>query len=264
MVNSGTFGTGMRVANQIQQASFLEKKMLLLSPLIVLSLWISPVFAATSEAKEELANAKLEAAEIRVKAKLEMAEERAKNLVEDAQKQAKAERERSEMLVKAKDEISDAQIELRQQEASTHRVSSGSSRAFHPIGAYAALWGDPYPAKIGVNVGYNVEDFVRLTVGVGSNNSFDKFHIDTVGVGAKFLVPGWSLSPSVAINLSNTSGNPSAPKSVLGFDPTGTRAYASVGLDWQTNLGLYFAAGYSHSVRPGEGGSFYTNAGIFL
>ncbi len=244
---------------------------LLLSSFVAVSLSASP----GSEADEERARAKLDAAGIRAqaelqaaqersKAKLEIAEEKAKTIVDDAQARAKAETERSKLLSEAKSEVNDAKIDQRKSEAGGRSSTMASSRHFHPLGAYASLWGDPYPSNVGVNIAYNVEDWIRINIGVGSNTPGQNFKIDTVGAGVKLLVPTWSLSPTLGINLANSSGNSSSQKSVFGFDPNGTRAYANAGLDWQTNLGVYIAAGYAQSLRTGEGGSFYANAGIFL
>src|SRR5206468_6421538 len=58
-----------------------------------------------------------------------------------------------------------------------------------PIGAYASLWGDPYPALYGVNLAYNVYDFVRINGGVGTNNT-DTKRATIFGAGVKLLVPG--------------------------------------------------------------------------
>jgi hypothetical protein len=228
-----------------------------------------------SDADEERARAKLDAADIkakaelqvaeeRSKAKLEIAEQKAKAIVKEAEATSKAERERTELMVNAKADVADAKIDQKKSEAGGRSSSSASSRHFHPLGAYASLWGDPYPSNLGVNIAYNVEDFVRINVGVGSNTPGTNFKIDTVGAGVKLFVPTWSLSPSVGFNIANSSGNSSNQKAVFGFDPSGTRAYVNAGFDWQTNVGLYFAAGYAQSLRNGEGGSFYANGGIFL
>ena len=80
-------------------------------------------------------------------------------------------------------------------------TSAEEVRLNHPIGAYLALWGDPFPALWGANIAYNVYDFVRLTAGVGTDSTT---HVTatTFGMGAKLFVPNWALSPVVGLNWS--------------------------------------------------------------
>lgn len=130
------------------------------------------------------------------------------------------------------------------------------------LGIYASLWGDPYPALIGVNLAYNVYDFARLNLGVGAETE-DRFQVSTVGTGIKFLVPGLPLSPAASLNVSVTDGG-GGPRSIRGFAPGGARLYGTLGLDWQTSIGLNLAAGWVQSFRGGEDGSLFVNAGVFL
>jgi len=191
------------------------------------------------EAERERANAKVEAAETRAAAKVEAAETRA------AAKQAGTE------------ERADAKSESR-------TSVSNSGRLDDRFGAYVSLWGDPYPAPIGVNVAYNVTDFTRVNIGVGAKDDQNLSSVSTVGAGVKFLVPNWSLTPIAGINVSTTSSGNGGPGSVRGFNPSGTRAYVTAGVDWQTGIGLNVAAGYAQSTKGGEDGNVFFNAGFFL
>jgi hypothetical protein len=85
----------------------------------------------------------------------------------------------------------------------TSSTAIPSNRSTHIVGGYLSLWGDPFPTTTGINVAYNVYDFLRVNLGFGSDAS-DVFRLSTVGLGAKLFMPGWSLSPTVGMNLSFT------------------------------------------------------------
>ena len=57
------------------------------------------------------------------------------------------------------------------------------------------------PALWGINIAYNVYDFVRVNAGVGTDST-ERVTATTFGVGAKVFVPGWALSPVVGPNRS--------------------------------------------------------------
>ncbi len=134
-------------------------------------------------------------------------------------------------------------------------------------GAFLGVLGDPFPTLVGVNLAYNVFDFLRATAGLGQVSASvgnSSASATTVGAGARFLVPGWSLSPVAGLSLayvgySSTGG----ALSVGGFDSGGLHAYASLGIDWQTASGFNVGAGYNLSTKAGVGGMPYLNLGWF-
>lgn len=146
-----------------------------------------------------------------------------------------------------------------------------SDRMSKRAGAYLGILGDPFPTLLGVNVGYNAFDFLRLHAGIGRvsasagiGDSSLSASATTLGVGARALVPGWSLSPTVglaaAMVVYSSSG---ASIKVNGFEASGAHVYASLGVDWQTPGGFNLGLGYNLSIRSGIGGLPYLNFGWF-
>lgn len=141
--------------------------------------------------------------------------------------------------------------------------SEEAVRANHPLGAYFTLWGDPFPALWGVNIAYNVYDFIRLDAGLGTDSS-SNITATTFGVGAKAFVPKWTLSPVVGLNWSIDNINNGANIDIRGIRHGGNRLYGSIGLDWQTALGVNLGIGFNQSFASDGGGSGYLSAGFFL
>ena len=141
-------------------------------------------------------------------------------------------------------------------------TSAEAVRANHPLGAYVSLWGDPFPALWGANIAYNVNDFVRLNAGVGTE-SMSNITATTFGIGGKLFVPGWALSPMLGLGWSADNVSTGHAIDIRGITRGGNRLYGTLGLDWQTNLGFCLAAGYEHNVAT-SGGSGFFNVGFFL
>jgi hypothetical protein len=139
--------------------------------------------------------------------------------------------------------------------------SAETVRADHPLGAYATLRGDPFPALLGINAAYNVNDFLRMFVGVGTDKS-DNYQATTFGVGAKLMVPKWALTPVVGLGWSADSSNGPYTRHNVNYGTN--RLYGSIGLDWTTALGLNLGGGYNMGLTAGGGGTGYISAGFFL
>ncbi len=219
------------------------------------------VSKAKVEAAEERARAKEETTEERVKAKLESAELRAKATVESAQEKVKAQEDGSKVRIEAANVRGEAQRDKR--DSGKGGTPGGSARTYDRLGFYLSAWGEPQPTTVGVNVAYNIEDFLRVNVGVGSDTANTNYKIDTIGIGLKAFVPGWSLSPTVGVNVANTTSS-SGPREIGGFSPSGVQAHALFGMDWQSSIGLNLAVGYANTFRFDQPGTVYANAGFFL
>ena len=135
-------------------------------------------------------------------------------------------------------------------------------RADHPLGAYVSMWGDPFPALWGANIAYNVNDFIRLNAGLGTEST-SNITATTFGIGGKLFVPGWALSPMLGVGWSADSVNAGQPVDIRGITRGGNRVYGTLGLDRQTTLGFSLGAGYEHNLAT-SGGSGFVNVGFFL
>jgi hypothetical protein len=150
-------------------------------------------------------------------------------------------------------------------------VSSAKLEPSHRMqkraGAYLGILGDPFPTLIGVNLGYNVFDFLRATAGIGqvsASTGASTASATTLGAGARFLVPGWSLSPSAGLSVAYLAYASDGLGISLGnYGAGGLHAYASFGVDWQTEGGFNLGLGYNVSFRSGFGGMPYINLGWF-
>lgn len=153
----------------------------------------------------------------------------------------------------------------------TSTTEMTSDRMIKRAGAYLGVLGDPFPTLVGVNLGFNIFDFLRVHGGVGkisSSTSFGTSSVSasatTVGAGARLFVPGWNLSPTLGLGaaavLYTSDG---AAIRVQGFDASGAHVYGSFGLDWQTASGFNLGLGYNISFRSGIGGLPYLNLGWF-
>lgn len=151
-----------------------------------------------------------------------------------------------------------------------------SSRSAKRLGAYLGI-GEPAPTLIGINLAYNVTDFLRASAGYGSLSvatslSFgsdgsltaNEASAKTFGVGVRGLVPGWSVSPTVGLHFAHVSYSGAGGLTVGGFQESGSHIYGSLGVDWQASFGLNLSAGYNYSFKSGIGGSAYLNAGWFV
>ena len=150
-----------------------------------------------------------------------------------------------------------------------------SNRMNNKLGAFVGIVGDPYPSILGVNVGYNVTDFMRASLGYGSievttgmsvNGSSvatTSTKVTSVGAGLTGFMPGWNLSPTAGLHITNVSTEGDGEIEVQGFQGNGTLLYGSLGLDWQAGSGFNLAAGYNVPFGKGAGG-LYASAGWFF
>jgi hypothetical protein len=140
-----------------------------------------------------------------------------------------------------------------------------SHRMSNRLGAFLAV-GEPDPGILGLNLAYNVTDFLRAQAGY-SSISTSGLGVDasatTIGVGAKALVPGWNLSPAVGVHWATVSytGN---GLTVNGFNSSGSHVYTSFGIDYQAKGGFFGAMGYNYSLKSEIGGNGYVSLGWFF
>ena len=148
-----------------------------------------------------------------------------------------------------------------------------SNRETKKFGLYVGVFNDPAPSLFSINAGYNLTDYMRLSAGIGRLSSSLSFggqtpieaSVTTVGAGAKFMVPGWSLTPTAGIGYSHVfySGTPGMLE-VGGFSGNGGHVYVSGGLDWQAESGFNVGLGVNQSLRADVGSSAYINLGWFF
>jgi hypothetical protein len=151
-----------------------------------------------------------------------------------------------------------------------------SNRSANKLGIYLGV-GEPAPTLAGVNVAYNVLDYLRLSAGYGKLTvtsglayngntgelSTQESSITTMGVGARAFVPGWSLTPSAGVHFAHVSytGNGLAAH---GFEESGSHVYSTLGLDWQAKSGFNASLGVAHSFKSDVGNSAYLTIGWFF
>jgi len=130
-------------------------------------------------------------------------------------------------------------------------------------------FGSPFPSLLGLNVNYNVKDWLRANVGYGeiSVSTFDSSaKVTTLGAGADALVPGWNLSPIAGLRVSkvDVSSSGGASVSVQGVEESTTLLYAQAGLDWQAQGGFNIGAGQVVGLSGGEASGSYLNLGWYF
>ncbi len=146
--------------------------------------------------------------------------------------------------------------------AETPRLEATSQRSVQRAGVTLGL-NDPVPAVAGISVGYNVFDFMRLTAGVGRFNSDYQYNGYTLktksvtyGAGARFMMPGWNLTPVIGMSWATIATE--------GFPNDDHHVYGVVGVEWQSDFGLNVGAGYERSSDSKIGGLPYVNVGWFV
>ena len=147
-----------------------------------------------------------------------------------------------------------------------------STRSERKLGASLGL-GDPSPAVLGINLHYNVADFLRASLGYGnmtmttgvslsgSGLATTESSMTTIGTGLTAMMPGWSLTPTAGLHFAmvNVSGG-----AINGFSGSGSHVYGTLGLDYQAKSGFNASLGLSQSLRAGAGGGLYLNLGWFF
>ena len=151
---------------------------------------------------------------------------------------------------------------------STEEVGVTSNRMLRKAGVYLGVLGDPFPTLLGVNLGYNLTDFMRATAGLGRVSATigtAEASATTLGAGTRFFVPGWSLSPSAGVSFAYVSVSQSggAAVTVGNFTKSQAHIYANIGVDWQAASGFNVGAGYNLSFM-GVGGMPYLNLGWYF
>jgi hypothetical protein len=153
------------------------------------------------------------------------------------------------------------------------------NRSSKKLGAYFGIQ-DPSPTVLGMNVAYNVTDFMRVSVGYGNIETTTGATITsdgtstmvvtreakatTIGAGARFMMPSRNLTPTAGLHVARIDYSGSGGLEVGGFKESGTHVYGSIGVDWQARSGFNAALGYNVSISPSGHGSVYANAGYFV
>jgi hypothetical protein len=149
-----------------------------------------------------------------------------------------------------------------------------SNRDVRRIGAYLGILGDPHPTGIGFNVAYNALSFLRASVGFGKISTGASISMDgagtiataeesqtTIGAAAKFMVPGWNLTPAVTVGYSHIS----VTEGMFTLSEyKSNNIYTGIGVDWQADFGLNLGAGMNLSLNSGAPSAPYINVGYFL
>ena len=147
-----------------------------------------------------------------------------------------------------------------------------SERTTKKYGAYLAILGDPSPTVAGLNIAYNLSDFMRINLGAGQysattsitvdekgNSSSSDTTVTTVGAGAKFMVPGWNFSPLVGINYSHVFVQGDEDVNVAR-----NNIYTDLGADWQTQSGFNLGFGVNVALTSNGISNPYLNLGWFM
>jgi hypothetical protein len=130
-------------------------------------------------------------------------------------------------------------------------------RMSHRLGFYGSLFGDPWQSELSINAAYQAAPWGRVNVGIGT-----PFSGTTYGVGMKFMIPGWNLSPVAGFNLNHYEGNPNDVGGAFSdTSPEGAQSKSldnlsgNLGLDYVGDTGFHFAVGYNKKLigdAPGE------------
>lgn len=133
------------------------------------------------------------------------------------------------------------------------------------LGVYAGFLGDPLPAQIGINIGLNLADYMRITAGYGTYSG-EISSLQGYALGSRAFVPDWDFSPTMGLGLGSVSfdGNANGSTSTLqGVSKSGSFLFLTVGVDWQIDFGLYLAAGIN--ISNGQpGASPFVDVGWFF
>lgn len=150
-----------------------------------------------------------------------------------------------------------------------------SNRSQKRLGMYLAVK-DPDPAILGINLAYNITDFLRASAGYGkitvtsgvslSQNgtlTTTEASASTFGFGVKGMMPGWNFTPTVGLHFATISYSGTGLE-VGGFKESGSHLYGTAGFDWQTKVGFNLNGGFRYSFKSGIGGGIYLGAGWFV
>lgn len=151
---------------------------------------------------------------------------------------------------------------------------AGENRIAHRLGAYVGILGDPHPTVAGINFAYNVNEFMRASVGFGKVSvssgvtvsgggfsiSTEDQSMTTLGAAVKFLMPNWNLSPAVTVGYSHVS----IDEGIQLADYKTNNIYLGLGADWQAENGFNFGAGMNLSMNSAAPSAPYINVGMFF
>jgi hypothetical protein len=151
------------------------------------------------------------------------------------------------------------------------RSYGGDNRLEKRFGIYLSVFGDPFVSYLGVNAAYNLNDFLRVTGGVGYAGGTN-ISVKSLSVGIKALLPHAEFSPILGLNLSSCFANINDSYSTYynTFNNDTTIAvlflYSNFGFDYQAKDGFELGLGvtllplYGYNVFPLP----YLNIGKFF
>ncbi len=153
--------------------------------------------------------------------------------------------------------------------SNSSEITVASNRMRRKAGVYLGVLGDPFPTLIGVNLAYNAFDFARFTAGLGQISASlgnASASATTLGGGARFFVPGWSLSPVAGLSFAYVAVSQSGGTAITVANFTTSQAliYGNIGVDWQAASGFNVGLGYNLSFMSGLGGLPYINLGWYF
>ncbi len=183
----------------------------------------------------------------------------------------------------------------------TFTCFAADNRADNNFGLYVGVY-DPIPGSAGLNLGWNITSFLRVSGGFSSYTNAEGgffedmsesiisglFYIILLGLadyddvreffdtedesvhkyvfsyagGLNFFVPGWNLSPTVGVQV----GSYSSKNNPFGLRNSESYVCYRTGLEWQTKVGLMLGVGYSYTpVLPaGLRNKYYAQLGWFF
>ena len=163
-----------------------------------------------------------------------------------------------------------AEIATNRLDSETKAVSE-DHRAEKRLGTYLGILGDPHPTVLGANVAYNWLPFLRASLGFGqisvtsmsfNQNGFatEEKSMTTIGTAAKFMVPGWNLTPTASLGYSHVFFS----EGITSTDFRANNIYMGFGGDWQAESGFNMGAGLNVSLNGAAPSAPYLNLGMFF
>jgi hypothetical protein len=145
------------------------------------------------------------------------------------------------------------------------------------IGIYGGFL-DGIGALASGNIAYNLGCFARVHAGYGIT-PLGYINFSFLHGGMRLFVPGWNLSPTLGINLTQITyqqtdldysladalSSVTAGVAAAGDTKSSTTIlYMPIGLDWTSSWGFHVAAGASLAFQPLTLVFFYANLGFFF
>ncbi len=132
------------------------------------------------------------------------------------------------------------------------RVHLEPSREEHPFGVELALLTEPFPSLWGINLSYNIIQWVRVTVGYGSFSATDalsnyKATFTTIDANVKGFLAPWTFAPFLSLGYTHVSATiTGVGTGVGGLTGAGSSPFYGFGFDWQTHGG--FNLGFEYQL----------------